>query len=199
MRVKLNALLRRGGPLLPDPFPGRKSGRHAELTAAELFERLVALDRRAPLQWDDDPRRGHGLVAPHAEPRGLAAPPLRAADDELKIWAPGHVAEDERAEWTRVANRIAIGVELTAHLEPIVMPDRLWVGFCCFDSARATEFAKLVGAENIEALAGSGHPRQPGGDHNCDVLLPCRPGLTDAEIDQAVLAATRASHRYLIK
>lgn len=169
--------------------------RHAAAPAA-LFERLVALDRRGALDWPES--RWHGLVPPHAEPPGLAGPPLREAEGELKIWAPRHVADDERARWTRAANRIAIGVELTAHLEPIVMPDRLWAGFCCFDSARAREFARLIEAENIEAVAGSGHPLQPGGDHNCDVLLPCRPDLTDAEIEQAVLAATRASHRFML-
>jgi hypothetical protein len=186
--MKLRSLVRRPPAVHGAAGPG----------AAELFERLVALDRLGPRDWDGDPLRWHGTVPPHAEPPGLAGPPLRAPGDELRIWAPRYIADDERAEWTRTANRIAIGVEITAHLEPIVMPDRLWAGFCCFDGARAKEFARLVGAENIEALAGSGHPLQPGGDHDCDVLLPCRPGLSDAEIDETVLAATRASHRFLV-
>src|SRR5688572_6094722 len=114
--------------------------RHNDESSPEaLFERLVALDRRGPLEWLDDPR-WHGLIAPHPEPPGLNGPPLRAAEEQLRIWAPSHIADDERTEWTRTANRIAIGVELTAHLEPIVMPDRLWVGFCCFDRDRAREF-----------------------------------------------------------
>ncbi len=103
--------------------------------------------------------------------------------------------EEARAAWRSRAYRIALGVELVAHLEPIVDPERWYVGFCVGSAELATLLAQAIRRENVGAAPARAHPGMAQ-DTACDVILPCRPEATDEEVDHAVLAATKAAHAY---
>lgn len=92
---------------------------------------------------------------------------------------------------------IAIGVELVAHLEPILDLDALRVGFCCDSEDLAELLAERVRAENVGAAHCRAHPSGAAQAEACDVVLPCRPGASREEIDHAVLAAVKAAHGVL--
>jgi hypothetical protein len=85
-------------------------------------------------------------------------------------------------------------VELVAHLEPILAPDEMCVGFCCDSEDLACAFVERIQAENVGAACAAAHPGASGQTRACDVVLPCAPGFTSEEIDHVVLAAVKASH-----
>lgn len=116
--------------------------------------------------------------------------------DLLPLWTPdGPLDEEAHAAWRTLAYRIALGVELVGHLEPVVDEDRLYVGFC----GRSAELAKLlrdaVQRENVDAAVAQAHPGMTQ-DEACDVVLPCRPDATPEEVEHAVLAAVKAAHAF---
>lgn len=116
--------------------------------------------------------------------------------DLLPLWQPdGDLDAAARAAWEAVAYRIALGVEIVGHLEPIVDPDRLQVGFCMRSPELAHLLCDAVLKENVGAAVARSHP---GGtqEQACDVLLPCRPDSTDEEEKHAVLAAVKAAHAF---
>jgi len=116
--------------------------------------------------------------------------------DLLPLWVPPpHLGAEARAAWRTNAYRLALGVELVAHLEPIVDLDRLYVGFCVASAELAKLLAGAIRRENVDAATARAHPGMAQ-DSTCDVILPCRPDATDEEIDHAVLAATKAAHAY---
>ena len=89
---------------------------------------------------------------------------------------------------------IAIGVELVAHLEPILALDELQVGFCCDSEELADAFVQRIEAENVGAERREAHPGGLNQSQACDVVLPCAPEFSREEIDHVVLAAVKASH-----
>ncbi|MHB8574364.1 MAG: hypothetical protein ACYDCQ_03440 [Dehalococcoidia bacterium] len=93
--------------------------------------------------------------------------------------------------------RVALGVELVAHLEPVLSPERCQVGFCCESEELADEFVRLIRVENLEARTAKAHPTGAAQRSACDVLLPCRPDAPDSEVDNAIVAAVKASHTIL--
>lgn len=101
------------------------------------------------------------------------------------------------AQWQTPGWRIALGVELVAHLEPVLDTDRCVVGFCCESAELAAEFVKLIRTENLEARQSEAHPGGTRQKEACDVLLPCRPYAPDSEVDNAIVAAVKASHTIL--
>ncbi len=103
--------------------------------------------------------------------------------------------EATHAAWQTAAYRVALGVELVAHLEPIVDTDRLYVGFCGYSAELAGMLAAAVLKENVGAAVAKAHPGMAQ-DAACDVVLACRPDATDEEVDHAVLAATKAAHTF---
>jgi len=123
-------------------------------------------------------------------------PPVRG--DLLPLWRPaGAPSPEDREIWRVAGQSIAIGVELVAHLEPVLDLDALLVGFCC-DSEDLAEFlAQRVRAENVDAEHCRAHPGSRIQSQACDVVLPCRPGASREEIDHAVLAAVKAAHGVL--
>jgi len=92
---------------------------------------------------------------------------------------------------------VALGVELVAHLEPVLDLDRCRVGFCAESEELAAEFVKLIAVENLEARQGQAHPAEEAQRRACDVLLPLRPAAPDDEVDNAIVAAVKASHTIL--
>ena len=136
------------------------------------------------------PRREHPTTGGAA----LAA----AAVDPLPSTLVGATAGAlgrERDGWQTVAYRLALGVELVAHLEPIVDPDRSYVGFCAQSPKLAELLAGAVMRENVGAAVARAHPGMAQ-DAACDVVLACRPDATDEEVNHAVLAATKAAHAF---
>ena len=114
----------------------------------------------------------------------------------LPLWQAGpDVDAATRSAWQTVAYRLALGIELVAHLEPIVDPDRLYVGFCAHSHELAGMLVEAVLKENVGAVVARAHP---GMDQEtaCDVILACRPGATDEEVHHAVLAGTKAAHAF---
>ena len=56
----------------------------------------------------------------------------------------------------------------------------------------------LAGAilrENVGAATARAHPGMPQ-ELVCDVILPCRPDMSDQQVNHAVLAATKAAHAF---
>jgi len=92
---------------------------------------------------------------------------------------------------------VALGVELVAHLEPVLDPDRCRVGFCAESEELAAEFVKLIAVENMQARQGRAHPAAAAQRLACDVLLPLRPDAPEDEVDNAIVAAVKASHTIL--
>jgi len=92
---------------------------------------------------------------------------------------------------------VALGVELVAHLEPVLDIDRCRVGFCAESEELAAEFVKLIDVENLEARQRRAHPSGVAQRLACDVLLPLRPDAPDDEVDNAIVAAVKASHTIL--
>ena len=90
-----------------------------------------------------------------------------------------------------------MGLELIAHLEPILSPDALQAGFCCGSEELAGLFGERIRAENVYAERCRAHPGVVAQVHACDVVLPCGPNFTREEIDHVVLAAVKASHGLL--
>ncbi len=116
----------------------------------------------------------------------------------LPFWNGGDAPATETvAAWLTPGWRVALGVELVAHLEPILSQERCLVGFCAESAALAEEMVKLILAENLEARQASAHPDHAGQTEACDVLLPCRPNAPDDEVDNAIVAAVKASHTIL--
>ncbi|MBI2759820.1 MAG: hypothetical protein HYX51_00130 [Chloroflexi bacterium] len=114
----------------------------------------------------------------------------------LPLWDHDETVDAEvRGEWQMPAYRIALGVELVAHLEPIVDAERLYVGFCGHSGELAKMLVDAVLKENVGAGAAKAHPGMEQ-DEACDVILPCYPGMTDKNVDHAVLAATKAAHAF---
>ena len=99
--------------------------------------------------------------------------------------------------WQTGGWRVALGVELVAHLEPVLAVERCQVGFCCESADLAAEFVRLIALENLEARQASAHPAGGPQSGACDVLLPLRPDAADDEIDNAIVAAVKASHTIL--
>ena len=94
-----------------------------------------------------------------------------------------------------LAYRIALGVELVGHLEPVVDDERLYVGFCGHSPDLALLLKDAVLLENVAADVAKAHPGMEQ-DHACDVLLPCSPSATEDEVNHAVLAAVKAAHAF---
>lgn len=116
----------------------------------------------------------------------------------LPLWRPPDDPTDEqRRAWLEAGRRIATGVELVAHLEPILAVDELRVGFCCDSEELAAMIAERILTENVGAETCRAHPGGVNQNEACDVVLPCRPGASSEEIDHAVLAAVKASHGLL--
>jgi hypothetical protein len=127
----------------------------------------------------------------------MGGPPIRG--DLLPLWDLGDALDPETARvWTDKAFRVALGVELVAHLEPILDEARYVVGFCAGSEPMARRLCAAVLQENIEARVARAHP--PGAAAQplaCDVLLPCSPWATDEAVEQSVLGAVKASHAVL--
>ena len=92
---------------------------------------------------------------------------------------------------------MALGVELVAHLEPILNVDACQVGFCVESDELAETFVQLIAVENLEARAAAAHPDGSNVGRRCDVLLPLPPSATDAEVDNCIVVAVKASHTIL--
>jgi hypothetical protein len=101
------------------------------------------------------------------------------------------------AAWQLPGWRIALGVELVAHLEPLLANDHCQVGFCCESADLADEFIRLIRLENLEARRAAAHPGGVDQAEECDVLLPCRPDAPESEVDNAIVASVKASHSIL--
>lgn len=109
----------------------------------------------------------------------------------MPYWRPTAGADAAtHAAWETAAYRVALGVEVVAHMEPVLDTDRLAVGLCAASSNLAAALCAAVIREGVAAEVGEAHR----GADACDVLLPCRPGAPDEEIDHAVLAAVKSSH-----
>ena len=68
----------------------------------------------------------------------------------LPLWQPATRVDDAtRAAWQAPAYRIALGVELVAHLEPIVDTERLYVGFCGHSRELAELLVAAIQKENV--------------------------------------------------
>ena len=116
----------------------------------------------------------------------------------LPFWDGGPSPDHQVVEaWQLPGWRIALGVELVAHLEPVLSTERCQVGFCCESEELAEEFVRLIAIENLEARTAKGHPNAGHQAEACDVLLPCRPEAPESEVDNAIVAATKASHAIL--
>ncbi len=116
----------------------------------------------------------------------------------LPFWDPGASASPETVtQWQTGGWRIALGVELVAHLEPVLETDRCLVGFCAESEELAEKFIELIHTENLDARRARAHPAGMAQAAACDVLLPCRPDAPDSEIDNAIVAAVKASHTIL--
>jgi len=114
----------------------------------------------------------------------------------LPLWQPGGDLDDSaRAAWETVAYRIALGVELVGHLEPLVDGARLYVGFCAQSPELAELLRDAVLKENVGAAVARAHPGMEQ-EHACDVVLPCRPDTVEEEQKHAVLAAVKAAHAF---
>lgn len=123
-------------------------------------------------------------------------PPVRG--ELLPLWQPpGEVSDELRRAWVESGQSIALGVELVAHLEPILAIEELQVGFCCDSEDLADLLVDRIKAENIDAERTRAHPGGINQYQACDVTLPCRPGASREEIDHVVLAAVKASHGVL--
>ena len=123
---------------------------------------------------------------------------LPARGTLLPFWDGG--AEPETADvaaWQAGGWRVALGVELVAHLEPVLVTERCQVGFCAESAEMAAAFVGLICRENLEARQACAHPDQRQQREACDVLLPVRPGAPDDEIDAAIVVAVKASHTIL--
>jgi hypothetical protein len=57
-------------------------------------------------------------------------------------------------------------------------------------------FVKLIHTENLDARQDRAHPGETQAEA-CDVILPCRPDAPDSEVDNAIVAAVKASHTIL--
>lgn len=127
---------------------------------------------------------------------GTGGQPVRG--ELLTFWDAGVAPTAETvAAWQTAGWRVALGVELVAHLEPVLDLDRCLVGFCAESEELAAEFVKLIAVENLEARQGQAHPAEVVQRRACDVLLPLRPGAPDDEVDNAIVAAVKASHTIL--
>lgn len=116
----------------------------------------------------------------------------------LPFWDAGPTPPDEVTRaWQVPGWRIALGVELVAHLEPVLSPERCLVGFCAESAELAGIFVSLIASENLEARRAMAHPGGPPQTIECDVVLPCRPDAPDSEVDNAIIAAVKASHTIL--
>jgi hypothetical protein len=92
---------------------------------------------------------------------------------------------------------VALGVELVAHLEPILNVDRCQVGFCVESEELAETFVGLIAVENMEARLAAAHPDGSNGGRRCDVLLPLPEVASDSEVDNCIVVAVKASHTIL--
>jgi hypothetical protein len=111
--------------------------------------------------------------------------------------ADGPLPEAAFNAWQERAFRIALGVELVAHMEPIVDEERLLVGYCVGSPELAAQIVAAIALENVGAQVARAHPGEPDQPLACDVILPCRPEATDEEVEQAVLAAVKSGHALL--
>lgn len=106
-------------------------------------------------------------------------------------------APETAAAWQASGWRVALGIELVAHLEPILALDRCQVGFCAESEDLAKVFVDLIAAENLEARQASAHPDGSSAGVRCDVLMPLRPAAPDDEVDNCIVASVKASHTIL--
>lgn len=114
----------------------------------------------------------------------------------LPLWTPsGSLDEATAKTWRTLAYRIALGVELVGHLEPVVDDERLYVGFCGHSPEVAELLRDAVLQENVAAELAKAHPGMEQ-EHACDVLLPCSPAATEDEVNHAVLAAVKGAHAF---
>ncbi len=118
--------------------------------------------------------------------------------DLLPFWNPDDAPLPETVSaWQTGGWRVALGVELVAHLEPVLAIDRCLVGFCAESDELADEFVRLIRIENLDARRGMAHPDGIDQDRECDVLLPLRPDAPDDEVDNCIVASVKASHTIL--
>src|SRR5579885_2989536 len=116
----------------------------------------------------------------------MGGPPIRG--DLLPLWdLDGGLDPEAVRTWTDKAFRIALGVELVAHLEPILDEARYLVGFCAGAEEMARRLCAAILRENIGARVGRAHPDTAHQPLACDVLLPCSPWATDEAVEQSVL------------
>lgn len=116
----------------------------------------------------------------------------------LPFWDAGtSPAPETVAAWQTGGWRVALGVELVAHLEPVLAVDRCLVGFCAESEELADEFVKLIQSENLDARRGKAHPNGMPQSRECDLLLPLRPEAPEDEIDNCIVASVKASHTIL--
>jgi hypothetical protein len=106
-------------------------------------------------------------------------------------------AAETVAAWQAQGWRVALGVELVAHLEPILDVEHCRVGFCAESEELARTFVDLIAVENLETRAAGAHPDGSNAGRACDVLLPLRPDAPDSEVDNCIVAAVKASHTIL--
>lgn len=99
--------------------------------------------------------------------------------------------------WQAGGWRVALGIELVAHLEPVLALDRCQVGFCAESADLAKIFVDLIRVENLEARQASAHPDGSAAGVDCDVLMPLRPAAPDDEVDNCIVASVKASHTIL--
>ncbi len=116
----------------------------------------------------------------------------------LPFWDAGAVPSEATVNaWQLPGWRVALGVELVAHLEPVLSPERCLVGFCAESAELAGIFVALIRSENLEARQAMAHPGGMPQTAECDVLLPCRPEAPESEVENAIVAAVKASHTIL--
>jgi hypothetical protein len=116
----------------------------------------------------------------------------------LPFWDAGEDPDAATVEaWQTGCWRVALGVELVAHLEPVLAIERCRVGFCCESAELAEEFVRLIAHENLQARTEKAHPDALNQREACDVLLPLRPNAPEDEVDNAIVAAVKASHTIL--
>jgi hypothetical protein len=115
-------------------------------------------------------------------------PPVRGT--LLPYWEPVEsLSDEERANWSAAANRIASGLATLAHLSVTVDATLSVVAFSCGrDLKLASDYEGAIRAENLEARI------VEAADGELGVALPCRPDATDEEIKHAVLAGVKAAH-----
>jgi hypothetical protein len=170
----------------------------ADLPALPADQRFSVWQR---LQHDPQARKVRAYWetkwATFCEPAASGGPPARA--DLLPYWEPDTALDSEaRERWQDRAYRLALGIEVVAHLEPIVDEERLCAGFCVRSAALAEAMRDAILGENMGAIVARAHPGEHGEQTAaCDVLLACHPDASDEDVKHGVVAATKTAHALL--